>query len=175
LNIEIVTAPSKCGKFDSDSLETIIDDDYAAVYVEQPAYTGNIEDCQKIADAAHGKGAKFIISVYPIALGLLKKPSECGADIVVGEGQPLGLGLAFGGPYLGFMGATKAMQRKLPVPYVGETVDRTATALTTYSPGKRTTHPPRKSFLEHLFHTRLIALLPPLFTLLQSAKKVSRK
>ncbi|HOO22508.1 MAG TPA: aminomethyl-transferring glycine dehydrogenase subunit GcvPA [Clostridia bacterium] len=124
-NMEIVVAAGTIdGKTDPDALKNIIDETTAAVYIEQPAYNGVIDDATAIGEIAHTAGAKFVMGCYPIALGLLRKPAECGADIAVGEGQPLGLNMAFGGPYLGFMATTKAMMRKLPGRIVGETVDK---------------------------------------------------
>jgi glycine dehydrogenase subunit 1 len=73
---------------------------------------------------AHAQGALMIASVYPIAMGLIKSPAEMGCDIVVGEGQSLGLPLSFGGPYLGFFAVQKAHVRKMPGRIVGETTDR---------------------------------------------------
>ena len=92
--------------------------------MQQPNYYGNLEDADTLGKIAHEAGAKFIMGCNPIALAMIKTPAECGADIAVGEGQPLGLGLSFGGPYLGFMAATAKMTRKLPGRIVGETVDR---------------------------------------------------
>ena len=83
-----------------------------------------IEDATAIGEAAHTAGAKFIMGINPISAAVLKTAGECGADIAVGEGQPLGLPLSFGGPYLGFMSATKALMRRLPGRIVGETVDK---------------------------------------------------
>lgn len=123
-DIEIVTAPvDKEGLIDLDGLKNILTNEVLAVYIEQPASNGIIEQADKIGELAHNAGAKFIMNCYPISLGLLKKPIECNADIAVGEGQPLGLNMAFGGPYLGFMATTKAMIRKLPGRIVGETLD----------------------------------------------------
>ncbi len=124
LGMEIITAPKKDGLFDLDKAKEIIDKTYAAIILEQPSYIGLIEDAENIGKLAHEVGAKFIMSAYPIALGILKKPVECGADIAVGEAQSLGLSLNFGGPYIGYMCATKAMQRKLPGRIVGQTLDR---------------------------------------------------
>ncbi len=123
VGVEIVFAPQQEDKFDIDTARDMLDSSFAAIYIEQPSYYGTIVDAQAIGDLAKSKNIKFIMGVNPIAIGLLKKPSECGADIAVGEGQPLGLSLSFGGPYLGFMATTKALQRKLPGRIVGETVD----------------------------------------------------
>ena len=95
----------------------------ACVYLQQPNFYGNLEDAEAIGAVAHEAGAKFILGIHPIAAAILKSPRECGADIAVGEGQPLGMPLAFGGPYLGFMACTQALFRKLPGRIVGETVD----------------------------------------------------
>jgi glycine dehydrogenase subunit 1 len=76
-----------------------------------------------LGEKVHPKGGKYIMSVNPIASAIMQTAGEAGADIAVGEGQPLGMPLAFGGPYLGFMAATTAMMRKLPGRIVGETTD----------------------------------------------------
>ena len=116
--------PALEGRTDEKALKELLEDDKTAcVYIQQPNFYGQLEDCEKLAEITHEKGAKFIMGCNPIALGLLKTPGECGADIAVGEGQPLGMPLAFGGPYLGFMASTKAMMRKLPGRIVGQTVD----------------------------------------------------
>ncbi len=120
---EIVILPEKDGKTDPAALAEALDETTAAVYVQQPNYYGLIEDAKAIADLAHRGKAKLILGVYPIALGLIASPAEVGADIAVGEGQPLGLPLGFGGPYLGFMTTTREMMRKLPGRIVGETQD----------------------------------------------------
>ena len=95
----------------------------ACLYLQSPNFFGQLEEMEKAAEMIHSVGAKLIAGCNPIALGLLKTPAEQGADIAVGEGQPLGMPLSFGGPYLGFMAATQAMMRKLPGRIVGETVD----------------------------------------------------
>lgn len=122
-NTEVVVVPEKDGVTDCEALEVALYDESACFYVQQPNFFGNIEDTETLGRIAHQAGAKFIMGCNPIALAVLKTPAECGADIAVGEGQPLGLELAFGGPYLGFMAATEQMMRKLPGRIVGETKD----------------------------------------------------
>lgn len=97
--------------------------DAASVLFQSPNYYGVIEDASGICEAAHAAKAKAIMSTNPIALGILQTPGEAGADVAVGEGQPLGMPVAFGGPYLGYMAATQKMMRKLPGRIVGQTVD----------------------------------------------------
>lgn len=115
--------PVKDGVTDLAALESMLDDGTACVYIQQPNYYGLLEDGEKAGEIAHGQGAKYVMGVNPIAAAILKTPAECGADIAVGEGQPLGMPLSFGGPYLGFMAANKAMTRKLPGRIVGQTKD----------------------------------------------------
>lgn len=120
---ELVVLPAKDGATDLDALRAALDDTTACVVTGQPGFFGLVEDVQAIAEIAHAAGAKHILYVNPIAMPLLQTPGECGADIAVGEGQPLGMPLSFGGPYLGFMATTEAMMRKLPGRIVGETTD----------------------------------------------------
>ncbi len=124
-NTEIIQIPQKDGLTDQDMLRELLDDTVACVYLAQPNFYGLIEDAAAVGQITHEAGAKFIMGINPIAASLLKTPFECGADIAVGEGQPLGLPLSFGGPYLGFMASTTAMMRKLPGRIVGETTDET--------------------------------------------------
>ena len=115
--------PVKDGATDLDALKDKLNDDVACVYLAQPNYFGVIEDTAGAAELIRRNGAKFIMGINPIAAALLKTPAECGADIAVGDGQPLGMPLSFGGPFLGFMATTNDMARKLPGRIVGETTD----------------------------------------------------
>jgi glycine dehydrogenase subunit 1 len=101
-----------------------LDNDTAAVILQNPNFFGCIDDFSDIADAVHRKGALIIVSCYPISLGILKTPGSMGADIVVGEGQSLGLPMSFGGPYLGFMSSRMKYVRKMPGRIVGRTKDK---------------------------------------------------
>lgn len=121
--IKVVLVPEKDGVTNIDYLNAQMDDNAACLYIQQPNFYGIIEDYSALEESIHKAGGKFIMGVNPISLGVLKSPGECGADIAVGEGQPLGMPLGFGGPYLGFMASTGSMMRKLPGRIVGETTD----------------------------------------------------
>lgn len=100
-----------------------VDENTAMVIVQYPDFFGQVFDFTELAGAVHAKGALLCICVNPIALGLLKTPGAMGADVVVGEGQPLGIPLSYGGPYLGIFAARKELIRKVSGRIVGQTVD----------------------------------------------------
>ena len=120
---EMVVVPHKNGVTDVDALTEMMTADTCCLYVQSPNFFGQIEDVTALAALAHEAGLKLIAGCNPIALAILKTPAECGADIAVGEGQPLGMPLSYGGPYLGFMATGDAMMRKLPGRMVGQTED----------------------------------------------------
>jgi len=109
---------------DAAALIAAIDDGVSAVVVQYPDILGRITDLAPIAEAAHAKGALLIVVVTePVALGLIKSPGEMGADLVVGEGQSIGVGLQFGGPYVGLFATREKFVRQMPGRLAGETVD----------------------------------------------------
>ena len=108
---------------DPDQLITLIDQDTALVVVQYPDFFGRLYDYTKLAEAAHAMGALLAVSVNPIALGLFKAPGFMDADIVTGEGQPLGIPLSFGGPYLGLFATKNEYVRKMAGRLAGETID----------------------------------------------------
>ena len=120
---ELVVIPVKEGKTDLEALKEMLHGGVASVYIQQPNFYGLFEDAQAIGALAHENGSAYIMGCNPIALGIMKTPAHCGADIAVGEAQPLGMPLSYGGPYLGFMAATSKYMRKLPGRIVGQTVD----------------------------------------------------
>ncbi len=120
---EMKLVPMKDGKTDMAALKELLGADVASFYVQQPNFFGLFEDADALGEAVHAMGAMYIMGCNPIALGIMKTPRDCGADIAVGEGQPLGMPLSYGGPYLGFMATTGKYMRKLPGRIVGETVD----------------------------------------------------
>ena len=121
--MELVVIPEKDGVTDLDFLKANMDGGAACVLIQHPNYYGNLEDAAAFGEVAHEGKAKYIMSVNPIACGLLKTPREYGADVAVGDGQALGLPISFGGPYLGFMTCEEKLTRKLPGRIVGETKD----------------------------------------------------
>lgn len=96
----------------------------AAIIAASPNFHGIVEDLSTLAQKAHAAGALMVAICDPLSLALLKSPGSCGVDIAVGETQPLGMPLSFGGPYAGYLAATQALLRRLPGRIVGETVDR---------------------------------------------------
>ena len=122
-DLELVTVPEKDGVTDLDALASLASETTACALLAQPNFYGNLEDMRRAAEILHGQGAKFVLSCDPVSLGLLETPAELGADIAVGEGQSLGMPLAYGGPYLGFMATKKELLRRLPGRIVGETLD----------------------------------------------------
>jgi len=107
-----------------EALEDLIDDQTACVVVQYPDFYGSITDLGALAEAVHAQGALLIVVVTEIvALGLIRAPGDMGADIVVGEGQSLGVGLNFGGPYLGLFATRQKYVRQMPGRLCGQTVD----------------------------------------------------
>lgn len=120
---EMRLVPLREGKTDLAALKDMLAADVASFYVQQPNFYGLFEDAQALGQAVHEAGAMYVMGCNPIALAITKTPAACGADVAVGEGQPLGMPLSYGGPYLGYMATTKKHMRKLPGRIVGETVD----------------------------------------------------
>ena len=122
-NDELVVVPAKDGKTDVEALKALLNQGVASFYVQQPNFYGVFEDAEALGELVHAAGAMFVMGCNPIALAIMKTPRDCGADVAVGEGQPLGMPIGFGGPYLGFMATTAKNIRKLPGRIVGETTD----------------------------------------------------
>jgi glycine dehydrogenase subunit 1 len=120
---DLVEVPLVDGVTDAAALAEAIDDETAAVFLQQPNFLGAAEDIEALGAAAKEHGALLIVACDPIALSILKPPGECGADIAVGEGQPLGNRLDYGGPSFGFFCATEEHIRRMPGRIAGETTD----------------------------------------------------
>jgi glycine dehydrogenase subunit 1 len=106
-----------------DALLGLVDKDTAIVLVQYPDFFGRVYDLTRLADEIHAQGALLSVAVNPVALALLTPPGTMGADVVTGEGQPLGIPLSYGGPYLGIFATKQEFVRKMAGRLVGETVD----------------------------------------------------
>ncbi len=116
--------PELVAHADDAAVIAAIDDKTSCVVVQYPDIMGRIPDLAAIADAAHAKGVLLVVVVTePVALGMIEAPGALGADIVVGEGQSIGVGLQFGGPYLGLFGCREKFVRQMPGRLCGQTVD----------------------------------------------------
>jgi glycine dehydrogenase subunit 1 len=123
LDVERVPIPHTEGRSDLVALGEAIDENTAAVVTASPNVFGAIADLTALAGTAHEKGALLICATHPLALGALQPPGAMGADIVCGEGQPLGIPVSYGGPYLGFLACRAQYARSIPGRLVGATVD----------------------------------------------------
>ncbi len=124
LETEIVTVGTPDGVITPEDLAKAVDQETACVLVQHPNFFGCLEEVAKLGKVAHESGALFVVTVDPISLGLLKRPGEYGADIVVAEGQSLGTPMSYGGPYLGIMACREQFVRRMPGRIAGQTVDK---------------------------------------------------
>jgi len=124
LDAELVVVGAAGGTVSLDELAAAVDDRTACVLLQHPNFFGCLEDVAVVEKIAHDRGALLAMSVDPISLGLLKRPGDLGADVVVAEGQALGTPMQFGGPYLGIMAVREQFVRRLPGRIAGQTVDR---------------------------------------------------
>lgn len=118
--VETVELPNEGGTTDFSA----VPEDVSGVFVQSPNYFGVVEDIGAASEAAHGAGALCVAVCDPISLAVLEAPGNLGADVAVGEAQPLGMPLLFGGPYAGYMATKTEHVRQLPGRICGETVDR---------------------------------------------------
>jgi len=120
---DVVEVGLEAGVTDAAAFAEAVDDQTAAVFVQSPNFLGAVEDLEALAGGAHEAGALCVASVDPIALSVLRPPGECGVDVAVGEGQPLGNRLDFGGPSFGFFAGSEEHLRRMPGRIAGETTD----------------------------------------------------
>jgi glycine dehydrogenase subunit 1 len=122
--IEIVTVPARDGAVDEAALSAAADDGTAAVVLQTPNFFGVLERMDRLIPLVRRQGALCVAAWDPLAAGMFKPPGAFEADVVVGEGQALGIPLQYGGPYLGLLAAREAHLRKMPGRVVGMTTDR---------------------------------------------------
>jgi glycine dehydrogenase subunit 1 len=120
---EVVEVGLEDGLTDAAALAAAVDGETAAVFLQSPNFLGSVEDIEALGAAAREHGALLVVACDPMTLGVLRPPGECGADVALGEGQPLGNRLDFGGPSFGFFCGTEALIRRMPGRIAGETDD----------------------------------------------------
>lgn len=121
--LEIVEVPCVDGVTDIRQLEQFADENTAAILIQTPNFFGNLEDLSMIEPIAHRHKGLFVVSTNPMTLGIVEPPASFGADIVVGDAQPLGIPVQFGGPHCGFFATTDKLKRRIPGRIVGQTTD----------------------------------------------------
>ncbi len=125
VGVEVVSIPLNEDSLttDLDAIDQYLDDSLACVIVGYPNFYGSIEDVRAVTEKVHAAGGMVVVSVYPMALGLLVPPGEMGADVVTGEGQPFGTGQNYGGPVVGLLATRQSLVRQMPGRLVGMTTD----------------------------------------------------
>jgi glycine dehydrogenase subunit 1 len=124
IDLEVVDHDQQTGQAGA-ALATALDDQTAALVVQSPNFFGCVEDLSALAEAAQAKGALLVVAITEaMSLGILKSPGDCGADIVVAEGQSFGVPLSFGGPYVGLFATKEKYARQIPGRLVGEAFDK---------------------------------------------------
>jgi glycine dehydrogenase subunit 1 len=124
LEIEVITIPCSHGTIDQQALVAALTEDTACLLLQHPNFFGCLEEVHQIAETVHTAGGLLVSVIDPISLGVLQRPGDYGADIVVGEGQSLGTPMQYGGPYLGLMACREKFVRRLPGRIAGQTIDR---------------------------------------------------
>jgi glycine dehydrogenase subunit 1 len=124
LSCEIVVVPTPGGAADPDDVAKALDDNTAALIIQQPNFFGCLEEVKALCELARARGAMAVVSFDPISLGVLARPGDYGADIAVAEGQSLGTPLQYGGPFLGMLACRNEFVRKMPGRLIGETSDQ---------------------------------------------------
>ncbi len=148
---EVVEVGLEGGLTDAAALAEAVDGETAAVFLQSPNFLGAVEDVEALGAAAKEHGALLVVACDPMTLGILRPPGECGADIALGEGQPLGNRLDFGGPSFGFFCATEEQIRRMPGRIAGETERRRRPPrLRPRAADPRAAHPPREGDQQHL-------------------------
>lgn len=124
LGVSLRTVPLSEGRTRAEDLRNLLSSDVAAFIGSIPTFWGTVEDFSGFREMLSGQGALFLLHANPHSLAILRTPGEWGADIATGEGQPLGVPMSGGGPYLGLMTASRAFMRKIPGRLVGQTTDQ---------------------------------------------------
>ncbi|MFZ4452117.1 aminomethyl-transferring glycine dehydrogenase subunit GcvPA [Salibacterium aidingense] len=122
--LTVVRVPLQGARTDKEVLEKEMDDQTAAVLIQYPNFFGTVEELKEIETMVHQKDSLFIVSSNPLALGILTPPGDFGADIVIGDTQPLGIPMQLGGPHCGYFATSRKLMRKMPGRLVGQTVDK---------------------------------------------------
>ncbi|HEY4831325.1 MAG TPA: aminomethyl-transferring glycine dehydrogenase subunit GcvPA [Waddliaceae bacterium] len=174
--VEIATLPfADNGALDENFLLRTLDENTAAILVQYPNFLGIVEDLQSVAESAHKKGVLVIVCANPLVYGLYASAGELGADIAIGDGQPFGIPLQFGGPYVGYIACKKELVRQLPGRIVGETVDTKGRRGFVLTLQAREQHIRREKATSNICTNQALAALASLISMIWYGKKGVQK